>query len=362
MRWRCYDSRRFGRETRPMSIDRLRMGPACYHVLHVLPPMVAHEMNFFVEEGLVDRNGKPAYDIVTGGLSPFNAEKTSLAQSMKEKGMHIAMDVKPSSVVYLNRRGAKLRIIAGWRNQSPNWVMGKSNITSLADLKGQLVGLKDFGNIRYYALAYQIQKAGLDPQQDVRYIRGISDGPSALRSGKVDAAFVSVEEGPEMLDEGFTKLVDLSIMYPEGRPDRIIAATEEFLNERPEWANAYVKGMIRAYWFMRIMPENFNYLENLERRMRLQSFDTEEQVIPLSCRTPFACELMPFPYDGQASGFEGYLKEWVELGELDDDDLATLHESLRTDITREAFSELAARSDLKDHLSRAKEVAARVGY
>jgi len=272
------------------------------------------------------------------------------------------MDVKPSSVVYLNRRGAKLRIIAGWRNQSPSWVMGTPHVRSLSDLKGQLVGLKDFGNIRYYALAYQIQKAGLDPQADVRYIRGISDGPTALRQGKVDAAFVNIEEGPAMMEDGFTKLLDLSIMYPEGRPDRIIAATEEFLNERPDWANAYVKAMIRAYWFMRIMPENFGYLTNLEKRMRYQSFDPEEPNIPLACGTPLACELMPFPYDGQATGFEGYLKEWVELGELDDEDVATLQESLRTDITREAYSELAARADLKDHLARVKEVSARIGY
>jgi hypothetical protein len=96
--------------------------------------------------------------------------------------------------------------------------------------------------------------------------------------------------------------------------------------------------------------------------MRVQSFDAEEPNIPLSCRTPLACELMPFPYDGQASGFEGYLKEWVELGELDDDDVAMLQESLRTDITREAYSELQARSTLKEQLARAQDVASRIGY
>ncbi len=338
------------------------MGPACYHVLHVLPPMVAHEMNYFVEEGLVDRNGRPAYDILPGGLSPFNAEKISLAQSMKEKGAHIAMDVKPSSVVYLNRRGAKLRIIAGWRNQSPSWVMGKSHINSLADLKGQLVGLKDFGNIRYYALAYHIKQAGLDPQADVRYTRGVSDGQTALREGKVDAAFVSVEDGPDMLEEGFTKLLDLSVMYPQGRPDRIIVATEEFLNERPDFANAYIKAMIRAYWFMRIMPENFAYLNAMEKRMRAASFDAEEPHIPLSCKSPLACELMPFPFDGQATGFDEYLQEWVQLGELDQEDVATLNESLRSDLVREAFSELESRKELQATLARAKEVTQRVGY
>jgi hypothetical protein len=338
------------------------MGPACYHVLHVLPPMVAHEMNFFVEEGLVDRNGRPAYDILPGGLSPFNGEKTSLAQCMKEKGAHIAMDCKPSSIVYLNRRGAKLRIIAGWRNQSPSWVMGKPGIEALTDLKGKTVGLKDFGNIRYYAYAYRVQQAGLDPKVDVNYVRGVSDGATSLREGKIDAGFVSVEEGPEMLQEGFTKLIDLSVLYPEGRPDRVIAATEEFLNERPDWANAYVKGMIRSYWFMRTMPDNFEYLRNLERRMRVNSFDAEEPFIPLSCRTPLACELMPFPPDGVPTGFDGYLQEWVELGELDQDDVAMLKESLRTDIVREAFSELESRAELKPLLQRAREVTARIGY
>ena len=42
---------------------------------------------------------------------------------MKAKGACIAMDVKPSSVVYLNRRGADLRIIAGLGNQQPSWVI-----------------------------------------------------------------------------------------------------------------------------------------------------------------------------------------------------------------------------------------------
>src|SRR6476469_1923986 len=118
-----------------LMITKVRMGPACYHVLHILPPMVAHEMNYFVDEGLVDAHGNPAYELLSGGLAPFNAEKTSLAQAMKEKGVQIAMDVKPSSVVYLNRRGANLRIIAGWRNQQSNWVMGKPDIRDLAGLR-----------------------------------------------------------------------------------------------------------------------------------------------------------------------------------------------------------------------------------
>jgi len=120
--------------------------------------------------------------------------------------------------------------------------------------------------------------------------------------------------------------------------------------------------MIRAYWFMRIMPDNFEYCKNLERRMRVSSFDADEPYIPLSCRTPLACELMPFPIDGVPRGFEGYLQEWVELGELDKEDVAMLKESVRDDIVREAYSELEKRPELKPTLERAREVVARVGY
>ncbi|HLH22108.1 MAG TPA: ABC transporter substrate-binding protein [Chloroflexota bacterium] len=343
-------------------IDKVRMGPACYHVLHVLPPMVAHEMNYFVDEGLLDDYGNPAYELLPGGMAPFNAEKIALAQSMKEKGATIAMDVKPSTVVYLNRRGATLRIIAGWRNQQSNWVMGKPEIPDLAGLRGRLVGLKDFGSIRYYALAYWLKEYGLDPRHDVRFVRGVSDGTAALRAGQVDAAFIPISEGQELLAEGYRKLIDLSARYPRGRPDRIIVATESLIEERPDWVRAFVKGMIRAYWFMRIMPDNHGYLVNLERRRRLLSYDPDERTIPLSCRTPEMCEEMPFPIDGMPSGFEGYLQEWVDLGELDQDDVRCLDQSLRLDFAEGAFAELAARPELQPELARARAVAERVGF
>ena len=31
---------------------KLRIAPTCYHVLHQVPVMTAHEMNFFYDEGL----------------------------------------------------------------------------------------------------------------------------------------------------------------------------------------------------------------------------------------------------------------------------------------------------------------------
>jgi hypothetical protein len=134
------------------------------------------------------------------------------------------------------------------------------------------------------------------------------------------------------------------------------------IEERPDWIKAFVKGMIRAYWFMRLMPENHHYLVNLERRRRLLSHDPEEQKILLSCRTPENCEEMPFPIDGMPSGFAGYLQEWVDLGELDQEDVRCLDQSLRLEYAEEAFAELSARPELQADLARVRGVVQRVGF
>jgi hypothetical protein len=34
---------------------KLRIGPTCYHTLHIVPIMAAHEMNFLYDEGLKPR-------------------------------------------------------------------------------------------------------------------------------------------------------------------------------------------------------------------------------------------------------------------------------------------------------------------
>ena len=50
---------------------KLRIAPTCYHVLHLIPVMSAHEMGFFYDEGLKTDDGAPAYDILQRATVPF---------------------------------------------------------------------------------------------------------------------------------------------------------------------------------------------------------------------------------------------------------------------------------------------------
>jgi ABC-type nitrate/sulfonate/bicarbonate transport system substrate-binding protein len=67
--------------------------------------------------------------------------------------------------------------------------------------------------------------------------------------------------------------------YPDGRPERIIAATGRILEEKPDMVKSFLKALIRSYWFVRDMPKNYEYITNLEKRLRFISPDPEERVV-----------------------------------------------------------------------------------
>src|SRR5215470_5838047 len=170
---------------------KLRIAPTCYHVLHQVPVMAAHEMNFLYDEGLKSADGSPAYQILHDSMVPFGLEKLGISQAMKEKSVDIALDVQSRTVFYQRARGADLYILCGWRNQHTNVWVAPPHIKSLQGLKGKRVGISDFNSIRHWAIQIQLKKAGLDLEHDIGSVLLAVNGPfhvEAIRNGKVQCA------------------------------------------------------------------------------------------------------------------------------------------------------------------------------
>jgi ABC-type nitrate/sulfonate/bicarbonate transport system substrate-binding protein len=342
---------------------KLRIAPTCYHMLHQVPVRAAHEMNFFYDEGLKTADGSLAYELLTDSMVPFGLEKLGISQAMKEKSVDIALDVQSRTIFYQRGRGADIYIIAGWRNQHTNLWVGPPHIKSLQDLKGKRVGISDYNSIRHWAIQIQLKKAGLDLERDIEWVRiGVNSSlhMQAIRSGRVECAPVPPWYAEDLLKEGCNVLVSPADQYPDGRPERIIAATGRILEERPDMVKAFLKGMIRSYWFVRDMPKNYEYVTNLEKRIRLLSPDPEERVVqkPRSLRD---LEAMPFPLDGKATGFEDMLKEEERLGELNYN-VPPIEEVAAQDLVDEAFTELRGRPQLQEEYSRVGKIAQKWGY
>ncbi|MGA8297619.1 MAG: ABC transporter substrate-binding protein [Acidimicrobiales bacterium] len=346
-----------GRSRRP-----LRIGPSCYHVLHLVPPTIADQLNYFYDEGLHDEDGLETYEIVPDSHAPFMFEKQTLWQTMKERGIDVTMDVKPSTVAFLQQQGKGLRVIAGWRNQMAFYVVGRSGLSTLKDLVGTRVGIIDPDDILVTMLTYWLIQEGIDPKNDIEWVTGIDTrrGPFALREGRADAAFVDSLDLPGLLDEGYVQIFDVGAHYPNGRPDRVIAATEKAIDERPEDLKAFIKGMIRAYWFIRRQPENIELTAAIEARLRRRSPDPDERVRMAQFGSAVQAEMMPFPFDGLPIGLEQYLNEAVVIGAIDA--LIEPNKISQLDMAKEAYGELSTRSELQDDLERARQVTAKYGF
>lgn len=344
------------------SRNALRMGTACYHALHLTVLIAAHEMNFLYDEGLRDESGKENYEIVPHGLAPFSFEKITLVQAMKDKEVHIATDVQPRTVLYLSSQGEDCCVIAGWRNNRGRTLVSKPEIKTLKDLRGKRIGTSDIDDNHYLLLTYWLKTAGVDPLSEVEWVTGIGpeDRLSHLIEGKIDAGLVThADRIAELQNAGLKILQNFSSAYPNGRPDRVIVSSNRILEERPDDVKAFLRAILRTYWFVRDR-QNFFYLRNLERRLRRQSPNLFEQTRPVHVKSPEWMEKhQAYPIDGLATGLEEYAKEMIALGEAKKVDLQKI---LRQDLMKEAFKEVAARPEIKPDLQRAQELVKRLGY
>jgi ABC-type nitrate/sulfonate/bicarbonate transport system substrate-binding protein len=182
-----------------------------------------------------------------------------------------------------------------------------------------------------------------------------------LLNGEFDAGLFSYPDHIEKLRQsGFEVVKDFSGSYPEGRPDRVIAAPARVLEERRDEVKAFLRAILRSYWFVRDR-QNFRYLQNLDRRLRRHSPNYHERLRPLRVRSPEWLEKhQPFPMDGLATGLEQYAKEMLELGEIKAE--VDYSKASRQDLMREAYAELIARPELQEEVQRAREVEKRVGF
>ena len=117
----------------------------------------------------------------------------------------------------------------------------------------------------------ELKRAGMDPLNDIHWIRGNNPSNAAerLRAGVVDAIFQDPSDAKALSADGFSDVFDIAAHYPKGRPDRVNVATGKALQDKPEMVKACIKGMIRAYWYMRKQPETFDQCLQVERRLRL---------------------------------------------------------------------------------------------
>ena len=292
-----------------------------YHVGHLRSIQAAEDQGFFREEGFT------GYHNERSGLIPGPLEREGLALVMKERGVDIATAVNIQSAIIQRARGNDVYVVGGWRygNTTSN-LFGAKDMTSLEQLRGRKIGLRERGGMQHRFMAASLRRAGLDPQTDVEWVQdpvfaysSTAEHLEFLRSGRVDAMIASGPHAEQLTKEGFPLLIDGSKVQQDAGsrpPGRVIVATSQTIEKRGEELGAFLRGNIRAFNFLND-PANFPYMWEMETRLRQESHNEDERVLRIVTRPERGAGVMPL--DGQVShpALASVIADMVEFGEIE---------------------------------------------
>lgn len=345
-----------------MMHPKITIAAGVYQVHHRHAVMIAKEQGFFKEEGILE------FDIIV-----TNHDDDNLGRQLMAGRVQFGLDAKPQDVLrWVTKEGADICIIGSDISQFPMVVIGAKGIKSVAGLKGKRIGVttgKSGTRVSLDATQSRtmLRAAGLDPDKDVTWVSGtqmhpeLGDPVGALRRGEVDCVFVREVVGPKAEEEGFPVLLRFNEFYSDGYPVRVIIAAGAVIRQHPETVTAFLKALIRGYRFLRDMPKNYEYVVDLDKRIRAVDSDPKERVTDLKL-TVEKLGSLPHPPDGRLpiKGFEVILAQEKEAGNIPGS--LTMDKVTRLEFVEQANRELDSREDLREELKRVKQWVGKYGH
>ncbi|MFG1185374.1 ABC transporter substrate-binding protein [Xanthobacter aminoxidans] len=200
-----------------------------------LPVLVADQKGFFAEEGLKYER----LDFKGGG---------PVAQALASGSIDLCI-CAADHAVHLQDRGLGGKVLVALAEQHSYALIGKADSTarSIADLKGEKIGITTAGSLTDTTVRYAIRKAGFDPDKDFVLLSVGRAGAqkAALQAGAIaggmfstpDIQIVMAEKGAYRIIEDFRKLP-----YPA----QDLIATDTWLKAHPEDARKVARAVVKA--------------------------------------------------------------------------------------------------------------------
>jgi NitT/TauT family transport system substrate-binding protein len=220
---------------------------------------VANRKGFFTQHGI-----EPNFVTVSSGSAAMQAMLSGSAE-MANVAIFEALTAasKGEDVKYIvgAATGAFGELVVGKDVVLPGESSGYPTV--VADLKGKKIGVSSKGSATYYALAYVLKQAGLNPDTDVTIVPAgtLSAQVAALKSGQLDA-FMSQEpvttqvtssgdgrvvfyeyqgQRPPLLDNLITNGISTTDKYMAANPDAV-----KGVHDAVKQADEYIAGLDQA--------------------------------------------------------------------------------------------------------------------
>jgi hypothetical protein len=149
-------------------------------------------------------------------------------------------------------------------------------------------------------------------------------------------------------------------VFPK-RPGKITVATEKTIDKRGDELRAYLRAIIRSFWFMRDV-RNFEYLKDLEARLRKTNTHNEDELHLAIVTSPDRVESWALPIDGGVApdAVERIAQEMVKAGKLER--ALPVKEIVRDGPIIDAYRNVSGRADLKPALATAQAAVQKYGF
>ena len=318
-----------------------------YHVGHQIAIFVAEEQGFFREEGLRE------YEYDPRGLIPGPLERDGLAMAITNHGVDIATAVDVEAAIYQRSLGADIYIVGGWRYTPFLRWYGAKHVTDRSKLRGGRIGMREKEGLVQVFITDALREAGVDPENDVQWIYdpvfGYRNNPAhmeMLRTGKVEAITSQPPFSDQLESEGYPMILDPNTVFPR-RPGKLTVATGQTIEKRADELRAYLRAIIRAFWFMRD-AKNFEYLRDLEKRLRkTNTHNEDERGVVAIVTAPDRVESWAIPVDGGIApeAVQRIADEMLKAGKLSRS--MSAKDILRDDAVKRAYHEVSGRPELK---------------
>ena len=166
--------------------------------LNYLPYFIAQKKGIYAKEGV-------QVDLVSIGRSDIQL------QALVAGELHFANINADNIIAWNERTNGNLKVAAGTSNAAPYFLMGAKNIKTVAELKGQKLGVAGLQGGATSILVSYLKSKGLIFPRDYSMIVIAGGTParlSALESGAIAGAVLGIPFGDIAMDKGFPKLGD----------------------------------------------------------------------------------------------------------------------------------------------------------
>jgi NitT/TauT family transport system substrate-binding protein len=198
-----------------------------------LPVWVAQDTGLFAKNGL--------------NIEPVQIRGGAVSTMAIMSGQSVLSGIGAGSVVAARVEGGDIELLACPTDLEPVYLIARPEIKSASDLKGKAAGITRLNSSIHFYLRSALRMVGVDSDKEMTLLQlgGSPEITSALESGRIAAAALTIKDVLPFMQRGWPVLVDLSksdLVYPSS----CVTSTRTLVKSDPKTVNAFLNAYVSA--------------------------------------------------------------------------------------------------------------------